>query len=325
MSGAIPFRISPAVLEWARTSMGYTIDEAAKKMGISNERYEAWETGENQPTYRQLESLATSVFKRSLAVLFLLKPPLEDSIQKDFRNLSNSDINNLSPEVRLSLRKAKRFQLILKEVNQYEQVEKYKEFKVSLSDNPSLTAERFREFINLPLSEQKAWKPDNAFNSFKEKIEALGIYIFQLKMPLEQARAFCLSDNIPVIVLSTDDSRNGKTFSLFHEVCHLFFNINGVFRDNVSGNLNREYAEIEAFCNQFAAAFLVPEDDFNNEIIQVNDIQRLARTYNVSNEVIARKMLYRKLISDDEFWRMKRNWDALAKANKELRNEKNER
>ncbi len=321
MPGAIPFRISPAVLEWARTSMGYTIDEAAKKMGVSNDRYEAWETGEKQLTFRQLESLSQKVFKRSLAILFLPNPPAEDSIQKDFRNLSNAEIKNLSSEVRLCLRKAKRFQLILKEVNQYEQVEKYKEFKVSINDDPASIAARFREFINLPLSEQKAWKPDNAFNYFKEKIEAIGVYIFQLRMPLEEARAFCLSDNMPVIVLSTDDSKNGKTFSLFHEVCHLFFNVNGIFRDNISGNLNREYAAIESFCNQFAAAFLVPEEDFNNEINYGQDIARLARIYNVSNEVIARKLLYKKLISEDEFWRMKINWDSLAKASKEREKE----
>jgi Zn-dependent peptidase ImmA (M78 family) len=322
MPGAIPFRISPAVLEWARTSMGYTLDEAARKMDVPLDKYEEWETGKKTPTYKQLEKLSERVFKRSLAILFLPNPPAEDSIQKDFRNLSNAEINNLSPEVRLCLRKAKRFQLILKEVNQFEQVEKYKEFKVSIKDDPASTASRFREFINLSLQEQKAWKYDNAFNLFKEKIEAIGIYIFQLKMPLEQARAFCLSDDIPVIVLSTEDSKNGKIFSLFHEVCHVFFNINGVFRDNISGNLSREYAKIESFCNQFAAEFLVPEADFNIELANGQDIQRLARIYNVSNEVIARKFLYKRLISDNEFWRMKTLWDAQAKAAKEREKEK---
>jgi Zn-dependent peptidase ImmA (M78 family) len=322
MPGAIPFRISPAVLEWARISMGYSIDEAAKKMDVSLDKYEEWETGKKTPTYKQLEALSERVFKRSLAILFLPNPPAEDSIQKDFRNLSNAEINSLSPEVRLCLRKAKRFQLILKEVTQFEKIEKYKEFRVSFKDNPELTALRFRQFINLPLQEQKAWKYDNAFNLFKEKLEAIGIYIFQLKMPLEQARAFCLSDDIPVIVLSTEDSKNGKVFSLFHEVCHVFFNINGIFRDNLSGNLNREYVAIESFCNQFAAAFLVPDNDFDNELAYGQDITRLARKYNVSNEVIARKLLYKKRISSDDFWKMKMHWDTQAKAAKEREKEK---
>jgi Zn-dependent peptidase ImmA (M78 family) len=76
------------------------------------------------------------------------------------------------------------------------------------------------------------------------------------------------------------------------------------------------------FCNQFAAAFLVPEEDFNNEIIYGQDIPRLARIYNVSNEVIARKLLYKKLITEDEFWRMKKIWDAHARAAKDREKER---
>src|SRR5437867_319328 len=125
MAGDIPFRLSSTVLEWARTSMGYTIEEAAKKAGVSNEKFEAWEKGEKIPTYKQLEILAERVYKRPLAILLLQNPPKEDPIQKDFRNLSNSEISNLSPEVRLALRKAKRYQLILQEVTLYEETRKF--------------------------------------------------------------------------------------------------------------------------------------------------------------------------------------------------------
>src|SRR5665213_1634016 len=116
MAGSINFNLSPSVLEWARSSMGYTIEQAAKKAGVPSDRYEAWETGKKLPTYRQLEELAENVYKRPLAILLLSKPPEEDSIQNDFRSLSNSQISDLSPELRLALRKAKRYQLILEEV-----------------------------------------------------------------------------------------------------------------------------------------------------------------------------------------------------------------
>ncbi len=322
MPGAIPFRISPTVLEWARTSMGYTVEEAATKMGVSSKNYVDWETGEKLPTYKQLENLSEKIFKRSIATLFLSNPPKEDPIQKDFRNLTNAEIKSLSPELRLSLRKAKRYQLILKEVTENNKKEDFKKFQVSVRDNPSSSATKFREFINLPLSEQKQWKYENAFNFFKGKLEAIGIYIFQMKISLEEARGFSLTDNVPIIVLSTEDSKNGKTFTLFHEACHIFFNTNGIFRDNIEGHLNKEYAEIESFCNQFAAAFLVPEEDFKLEIKHNHDIQRLAKIYNVSNEVIGRKLLYNKIITDKAFWSMKKSWDALARATKNKEKEK---
>jgi Zn-dependent peptidase ImmA (M78 family) len=328
MAAAIPFRISPAVLEWARKSMGYSIDEAAKKSGVSSDKYKEWEKGLKQPTYRQLETLAERVFKRSLAVLFLPNPPAENSIQNDFRNLTNTEIEHLSPEVRISLRKAKRYQLILEEVLT-ERSHQYKEFSVSRTDNPLSAAEKFRNFLGLKLEEQKSWNYDSAYNNFKSKIESIGMFIFQFKMPLREARAFCLSDEIPIIVVSTEDTANGRIFSLFHEVCHIYFNVNGIFRDETSRGLTREYKEIEAFCNHFSAAFLVPDEDFLKEISDSisgswdsSQISRLARKYNVSNEVIARKLLGKRLLSEGDFWSMKRLWDAQAKAFKEKEKQK---
>ena len=97
------------------------------------------------------------------------------------------------------------------------------------------------------------------------------------------------------------------------------------------GVLNKEYKEIETFCNLFAASFLIPEDSFNKEIQSLNliqnnvsdsQIQRLANTYNVSNEVIARKLLALQLISEDFFWRKKLFGDSMAKAAKIKENEK---
>lgn len=329
MAGDISFRLSSAVLEWARTSMGYTIEQAAKKAGVSEEKFKAWEKGEKKPTYKQLETLAERVFKRPLAILLLPNPPKEDSIQKDFRNLSNAEVTHLSSDVRLALRKAKRYQIILDEVASEDEAPGFKDFKVSLQDSPITAAQRFRDFIRLSLDEQKSWSYDRAFNNFKNKIEEIGIYIFQLKMPIEEARAFCLSGKYPIIVLNTDDSANGKIFSLFHEACHIFFNENAIFRDKATGELSKDYKEVENFCNQFAAAFLVPDDDFRKEVsylyagrIEDDDIQKTAVRYNVSKEVIARKLLSLKIISEDFFWTKKKQWDNLAKAAKEKQKEK---
>lgn len=331
MAGSISFRLSRSVLEWARTSMGYTMEQAAKKIGVPSEKYEAWEKGDKLPTYKQLEDLAEKVYNRPLAILLLTEPPKEASIQKDFRNLSNSEITDFSPEIRLALRRAKRYQIILEEVASADELIKFTDFKVSIKDDPFSASKRFREFLELSLEQQKSWRYDDAFRNFKQKIESIGIYVFQIKMPMQEARAFCLTGKFPIIVLNKDDSNNGRIFSLFHEACHILFNTNDVFKDLKNGVLNKEYEMIETFCNQFAASFLVPDNLFQNDIKQFdnknkqvsdNDIQRLARSYNVSNEVIARKLLFLKLISEDFFWKKKRLWDSMAKSAKERENEK---
>jgi len=43
MPGSIKFKLSPAVLQWARTSLGYTVEQAAKKVALYN--HPAGDTG----------------------------------------------------------------------------------------------------------------------------------------------------------------------------------------------------------------------------------------------------------------------------------------
>ncbi len=311
--------------------MGYSIEQTAKKMGVSNEKYESWEKGEKPPTYKQLEDLAEKVYKRPLSILLLKKPPKEDPIEKDFRNLSNAEISNLSPDLRVALRKAKRYQLILEEVVAQDEAPKFKQFKISKTDDPLTASKKIRGLLNLTLEEQKSWKPDTSFANFRRYVESIGIYIFMMKLPIEEARAFCITGDFPVIVINKDDSKNATIFSIFHELCHILFNQNDVFKDEKNGVLNKEYKEIETFCNLFAASFLIPEDSFNKEIQSLNliqnnvsdsQIQRLANTYNVSNEVVARKLLALQLISEDFFGGKKLFWDSMAKAAKIKENEK---
>jgi Zn-dependent peptidase ImmA (M78 family) len=158
------------------------------------------------------------------------------------------------------------------------------------------------------------------------------MFVFQFKLPIEQARAFCLSGTYPIIVLNSDDSQNGRIFSLFHEVCHILFNTNDLFKDQISGTLNQEYRKIEFFCNDFAASLLVPDKEFKIDLatmgiqkgntITDQQIQKLARSYNVSNEVITRKLLSLKLIEEEFLWTKKRLWDQIAKSAKEKDKEK---
>lgn len=154
MAGSISYKPSPAVLEWARISMGYTPEEAAKKAGTSIEHHLEWESGEKQPTYKQLETLAEKVYKRSLALLLLKSPLAEDPIQQDFRNLSNAEIRELAPEVRLALRRAIRYQLIHDEVSSPDEVLLFKSFKVRKSESASAAASRFREHLQFSIDIQ---------------------------------------------------------------------------------------------------------------------------------------------------------------------------
>ena len=50
--------VNPSLLAWAREQSGYGVDRVAKRLQVKEERVAEWETGERQPTLRQVENLA---------------------------------------------------------------------------------------------------------------------------------------------------------------------------------------------------------------------------------------------------------------------------
>ena len=78
--------VEPAVLRWARESIGLTPLAAARKIGLSDETLvEQWEAGSAAPSIPQLRE-AARVYKRPLAVFFLSLPPDGNfDVMHDFR------------------------------------------------------------------------------------------------------------------------------------------------------------------------------------------------------------------------------------------------
>ena len=98
-------RIEPSILIWARESLGLTLAEVALKLDKDRDTIQQWEYGNAYPTLAQLEQLAYKIYKRPLAVFFLPKAPKETTPKQDFRTLPDNEITNLSPELRLFIRK----------------------------------------------------------------------------------------------------------------------------------------------------------------------------------------------------------------------------
>ena len=100
--------LEPAVLRWARESIGLTPLAAALKIGLSDETLvEQWEAGSAAPSIPQLRE-AARVYKRPLAVFFLSRPP-EGSfdVMHDFRRLPDAEARLWSPELHGEYRRAR--------------------------------------------------------------------------------------------------------------------------------------------------------------------------------------------------------------------------
>jgi Zn-dependent peptidase ImmA (M78 family) len=323
--------INPNILIWARETIGRSTEEVANRLGVGEHIVIKWESGDKKPTLKQLKILST-YYKRSLAVFYLPKPPEETPLPKDFRTLPGEEKISLSPKTRLAIRRARRIQSLTKELEGYFQTDFYKVMgKVRLSDDPENVAKKIRKIVNVSLEEQYRWKKDTeALKYWIKSIESLGVLVIQLPMRLEEARAFSMvGGKTPMIVLNTKDQTRARIFSLFHELCHLTLNKEGIcdpvrggtweFRD--TKRPSGEIINTEIFCNYFAGAFLVPKESLieHGLVIDVykpkkwdkRELARIANTYWVSKEVVLRRLLIIGKTTKNYYQMKREEWESL--------------
>jgi Zn-dependent peptidase ImmA (M78 family)/DNA-binding XRE family transcriptional regulator len=296
--------VEPKVLIWARESVGMNIGEVAKRIKTSEDTVNKWESGQKKPTLIQLEKLAKTIYKRPLAAFFLPEPPEELPLPEDFRTLPLDKRRPFSPKTRLAIRRARRLQSLASELAKSLNRKIITEVgRANLSDDPEVVANRARMQFGVEIQAQFSWKNEaEALNEWKKAVEKCGVFVFQIGMPLEETRGFSLTaGEFPAIVLNLHDAINGRIFSLFHEYGHLLLNDSGICDMGDQDYLPGESKLIEKFCNHFAGAILVPKDVLiNHELIKSREystywsneiLKELAKSFNVSQEVILRRLL----------------------------------
>jgi Zn-dependent peptidase ImmA (M78 family) len=177
-------------------------------------------------------------------------------------------------------------------------------------------AKEFRKCLNIEVVKYK--DPEEILSYYKKVLEdELIILIIEYPLKAEDVRAFSICSDISVIVLNEGDKPSIKLFSLFHEICHLLKNTAGI----CSLEIEQQNQDIEFFCNRFAAEFLVPSDDFINEVkklelIDEEAINRLTETYGVSKQVIMIRLLWLGYIEKERYEQFRRTIEKGAREKK---------
>ncbi len=311
--------INPILLLWARETAGYSIEDLAKEFPKLPE----WESGNQNPSYAQLESLATK-YHRPIALFFFPNPPEEESVKKSLRAISEDEINNLSPHIRYLFRKAKSFQVKLRELFENQELEQRKKIHwlKNISNHPIKdTASQVRKLFNVSLDTQTSW--DNSDIALKEwrKILAInGIYVFKEAFKDDKVSGFCIYDNtFPIIFINNSHSKNRQIFTLFHELAHLIFHDSylDIFDSRIYDLEEKDPNHIEVKCNKFANQFLVPEDyflkNYSHSDMSDDSISKIAEHFKVSRDVILRKMLDNNFINRSEFLGKIQEWARQKK------------
>lgn len=304
--------LSPVLLKWARLRAG--LDEAVlgRKLGVVADKVTQWEI-DGVLTAKRAEKLARATYT-PYGFLFLQEPPEDKLPVPDFRTLDNEPVRTPSPNLLETVYQMQRRQAWYREYMIEEGVgEKAFLGKFDLNSKIEEVASHMRETLRLSngwANEISSWT--DALMLLRERIEELGILIVMngvvgnnthRKLDTQEFRGFALYDTFaPLIFINGADYKGAQMFTITHELAHLWIGEGGVsnFKKLESPSL-----EIEQFCNQVAAEFLVPKTELKSLWTaaeqQEDPIQYLARRFKVSGIVVARRALDLNLIRGDEF------------------------
>lgn len=257
---SLPAFITPASLRWARESIGYDLEDAARRIGVRVEKLERAERGEDHLTLRQAETAARS-YERPLAALFLPEPPEEEPVEAQFRRLPGAPQPPWPHEMLALARRVRERQAAAAEL--YDVLEErptWEVLEVEYAENPSDFAVRVRDVLQIALSEQRAWRDPTGYRPLREwvdAVEALGVLVMQDgTMRVEEMRGFASTHaSVPAIVVNTNDDPRARAFTVVHELGHLFRVRAG--RESIPPT-----QASEQWCNELATAVLMPQDAF---------------------------------------------------------------
>lgn len=305
MTKRLKATINPDVLKWARKSASFSIADAAYKLGVEEDVLSGWEKGDDQPSIPKLRKLA-ELYKRPLAVLYLPEPPMTFQPMHDFRRLPNAGGGQFSPELAYEMRLAhQRRQLALELFREDGEQPPHFELKATVAATAEKAGAAIRNALELTYELQTSWRDDRvAFHGWRARIEELGVLVFQAsRVQSSEASGFAYyADELPFIVVNRKDVWGRRTFSLLHELAHLMLHKSGVSDFDASGPRSASDEQIEVFCNQVAAAALLPKEAFLSEELVARHppgdpewsdeaIATLAKIYSVSRESVVRRLL----------------------------------
>jgi Zn-dependent peptidase ImmA (M78 family)/transcriptional regulator with XRE-family HTH domain len=314
--------IKPELLVWARRSAGFSLDAAATKLRVSEDRLHSWEAGEARPTIAQLR-MAARVYKRPLAIFYLPEPPLDFQPLRDYRRVPDAQLGQLSPGLLAVIRRARAVREAALELRELadEPVDPAPKLDEGTAD-PERFGVAARALLGVTLAQQAAWQdPRRALNAWLDAVSGLDVLVLQAQsIPVQEMRGFSISmDRLPVVVLNGGDSPRGRIFTLLHEFAHVLLHTDGVCDVLPRRQARRPADEIEIFCNQVAAAALMPLDAFRAEPALQNPpadrrwseatIRGLSEKYSASQEAVVRR-LYSVGLAD---------WDFLQEKGAEYR------
>ena len=323
-------KVSMQILVWARETAGLTLEEAAAKLGIRAargkspvERLSDLESGTAIPTRAMLAKMA-NVYRRPLLTFYLLTPPSKEDRGEDFRTLppdySESDDALLDVLVRDVVARQSMVSALLEAEDEAEALGFVGSAEVA--DGTDAVLASIRDTLNLDLADfYEGRSPADAFLLLRSAVEQTGVFVLLIgdlgsyHTAIDPAvfRGFAIADTIaPFIVINDRDSRSAWSFTLLHELAHVWLGqtgVSGAFSDMA----------VERFCNDVASEFLLPVHEINALNVNVgtpfgiavDEIGAFAASRNLSGSMVAYKLFRLGRIELDQWQRLNATFREL--------------
>lgn len=309
---AVRVAVEPALLAWAR-------DRARLELGQLASRFpklEEWESGLSQPTLKQLEAFARTTHT-SLGYLLLPRPPQETVPIPDFRTIAGRPVERPSADLLDTIYACQQRQ------------DWYRDYARQNREGPSpiagsvavgasvvQTAEAMRQALGVSSASRlrlRTWS--EALTTLRDSAEATGVLVMisgivgsdtHRKLDAAEFRGFALADPLaPLVFVNGADTKAAQIFTLAHELVHIWAGESALSDAEPrirSGN------QVERWCNDVAAEFLVPLPELRAALSDTNDLgtelDHMAHMFKVSTLVVLKRM--------HDAGRL--NWDAYRSA-----------
>lgn len=316
-------RVNPNILEWARRTAGYDLEEASRRIqlneawGVSgSERLALLESGDVEPSEALLGRMAKQ-YRRPLLTFYLPESPREADVGEDFRTLpERADPANAF--LAALLRDVKARQSLAREL--LEDDEDSEANSLIGSQRMVVGVQAFAETVMRDIGfEREAFRGartvEEAFNYLRGQVEKAGVFVilagslgsWQTAIEVKVFRGFAIADPLaPLVVINDQDAKSAWSFTLLHELAHLWLGASGVSGPTAD-------AGIEQFCNEVAAVILVPSAEIRLLAVQQDaGADQLVRTITdfADDRKVSRSMIAYQLFRSRRITRAA--WESLT-------------
>ncbi len=304
-------QVKPDILRWACERSH--VDEI--ELSLRFPHLEAWERGEKQPTFKQLETFAKAT-RTPIGFLFLPEPPVESLPIRDLRTASGSPLRPSADLLDTIYMMQRRQDWLREDRSECEAGPLEVVGSARLDDEPEAVGQEMRRVVGVGegwAAEAARW--EEAVGALRRLIERMGVMAVingvvgnntYRRLDVREFRGFALTDPFaPLIFVNGADAKSAQMFTLAHELAHIWIGTEGEGLSGFDGIFPGD-ARVEKFCDRAAAEFLVPARELKERWRFVKGatdaFEQMARCFKVSPIVAGRRAMDLRLVSRGTFF-----------------------